>query len=82
MNMRDIAVSTGAACASATLKPSHVLKSIGLPAELSQSSIRFGVGRFNTEEEIDFTIDKVVKTVNQLRLESPKRKLKSLETIN
>ena len=82
MNMRDIAVSTGAACASATLKPSHVLKSIGLSDELSQSSIRFGVGRFNTDEEIDFTIDKVVKTVNQLRLESPKRKIKSFETIN
>ena len=82
MNMRDIAVSTGAACTSSTLKPSHVLKAIGLSDELSQSSIRFGVGRFNTKEEIDFTINKVVNTVKQLRFESPKWKLKSLETIN
>ena len=82
MNMRNIAVSTGAACSSETLKASHVLKAIGLSDELSHSSIRFGIGRFNTEEEIDYTIENLVKTVNQLRIESPKRKLKSLETIN
>ncbi len=82
INMREIAVSTGAACASTTLKPSHVLKAIGLSDEQSQSSIRIGIGRFNTEEEIDFTVNKIVKTVQQLRMESPKSKLKSFETIN
>jgi cysteine desulfurase len=71
MNMRDIAVSSGAACSSSTLKPSHVLKAIGLPDELSKSSIRFGLGRFNTEEEIDYTVNKIVRTVKSLRQDSP-----------
>lgn len=71
MNMRDIAVSSGAACSSATLKPSHVLKAIGLSYEMSKSSIRFGLGRFNTEEEIDFSINKIINTVKSLRKESP-----------
>ena len=71
MNMRDIAVSSGAACSSATLKPSHVLKAIGLSDDLSKSSIRFGLGRFNTDEEIDYAIDKIIKTVKYLRKDSP-----------
>ena len=71
MNMRDIAVSSGAACSSAALKPSHVLKAIGLSEEQSKSSIRFGVGRFNTEEEIDYSINKIINTVKSLRKESP-----------
>ena len=71
MNMREIAVSSGAACSSATLKPSHVLKAIGLSDELSKSSIRFGLGRFNTEEEINYTIDKIIAAVKYLRKSSP-----------
>ncbi|MEO8398240.1 MAG: IscS subfamily cysteine desulfurase [Ignavibacteriaceae bacterium] len=82
MNMREIAVSTASACSSSTLKPSHVLKAIGLNDELSRSSIRFGVGRFNTKDEIDYTIKKIVETVNKLRKESPTEKLKKLESAN
>jgi cysteine desulfurase len=76
INIKEIAVSTGAACASETLKPSHVLKAIGLPDDLAQSSIRFGLGKFNTDEEIYFTIDKIVQTVKKLRNFSPEFKLK------
>jgi cysteine desulfurase len=82
MNLKEIAVSTGAACASETLKPSHVLKSIGLPDDLAHSSIRFGLGRFNTDEEIDFTIDKIVKTVKKLRNISPEFELKEETLLN
>ena len=71
LNMRDIAVSSGAACSSATLKTSHVLEAIGLSKDLSKSSIRFGLGRFNTEEEIDFVINKIINTVKTLRNDSP-----------
>lgn len=76
MNMREIAVSSGSACTSASLKPSHVLKAIGLPDDLAKASIRFGLGRFNTEEEIDFTINKIISTVKLLRMESPELSLK------
>ena len=67
MNLRKIAVSTGSACTSASLKPSHVLEAIGLTYELASSSIRFGLGRFNTEEEINFVINEVITTVKNLR---------------
>jgi len=67
MSMRDIALSSGSACTSASIQPSHVLKALGLTKEQSHASIRFGIGRFNTEDEIEYTIEKVVKTVNRIR---------------
>jgi cysteine desulfurase len=67
MSMRDIALSSGSACKSASIQPSHVLKALGLTKQESHASIRFGIGRFNTEEEIDFTIRKVINTVNRTR---------------
>jgi cysteine desulfurase len=66
MNLRNIALSTGSACTSASLKPSHVLKAIGLNDEEAKSAVRFGLGRFNTDEEINFVIKEVIKTVKEL----------------
>jgi cysteine desulfurase len=63
----DIAVSSGAACTSAHVEPSYVLKALGISDELAQSSIRFGIGRFNSDAEIDYVAEKVVHTVQQLR---------------
>jgi cysteine desulfurase len=71
MGIDDVAVSSGSACTSATLEPSYVLRALGLPVELAHSSIRFGLGRFNTEEEVDYVAEKVVKVVNRLREMSP-----------
>jgi len=64
---QNIAVSTGSACTSASLDPSHVLTGMGIEDDLAKSSIRFSLGRFTTEEEIDTTIKAVVKGVQQLR---------------
>jgi cysteine desulfurase len=71
MGMKELAVSSGSACTSASLEPSYVLKSLGVGEDLAHTSIRFGLGRFTTDEEIDFAIQKVVSTVRKLRDLSP-----------
>jgi cysteine desulfurase len=71
MGIRDVAVSSGSACTSASLRPSHVLKALGVPDDLAHASIRFGLGRSNTAEEVDFTIEAVEKTVKRLRAMAP-----------
>lgn len=67
MDLNDIALSSGSACTSATPEPSYVLKALGVPEELAQTPLRFGLGRFNTEEEIDYTVGRVVDAVKRLR---------------
>jgi cysteine desulfurase len=71
ISMKDIAVSTGSACSSESVEPSHVLTAIGIDNRLKRSTIRFGVGKFNTEEEIDYVISKTVEKVNHLNGISP-----------
>ena len=71
MAIKDVAVSSGSACTSASLEPSYVLRALGVGDELAHSSIRFGLGRFNTEEEVDYVADLVIKKVEHLRDMSP-----------
>jgi len=78
MGINDVAVSSGSACTSANLEPSYVLKAIGVDDELAHSSIRFGIGRFNTAEEIDYVITRVTEVVSRLReLSAPYESAKS-----
>ncbi len=71
MAIKDVAVSSGSACTSASLEPSYVLRAMGVPDDLAHSSIRFGLGRFTTEEEVDFVVKLVVAKVKKLRDMSP-----------
>ena len=71
MALKNIAVSSGSACTSASLEPSYVLRALGVGDELAHSSLRFGIGRFSTEEEIDFVLDLLEKHVTRLREMSP-----------
>jgi cysteine desulfurase len=71
MGINDIAVSSGSACTSATLEPSYVLKALGVGEDLAHTSIRFGLGRFTTEEEVDYVVEKMVQVVTKLRELSP-----------
>src|SRR5450432_3004101 len=71
MALKDVAVSSGSACTSASLEPSYVLRALGVEEEMAHTSIRFGIGRFNTDEEIDYVIDLVARKVDKLREMSP-----------
>ena len=71
MGISDVAVSSGSACTSASLEPSHVLRAMDVGEDLAHSSIRFGVGRFTTREEVDYAVDSLVKAVSRLREMSP-----------
>lgn len=68
---QDIALSSGSACTSASLEPSYVLRALGAAEDMAHSSLRFGIGRFTTEAEIDFVVQRIVGTVNKLREMSP-----------
>jgi cysteine desulfurase len=71
MGIKELSVSSGSACTSASLEPSYVLRAIGVEEELAHTSIRFGIGRFTTQTEVDMAIDKIVKAVERLRFMSP-----------
>jgi len=71
MSLSDIALSSGSACTSATPEPSYVLKALGIPEDLALSPIRFGLGRFNTQEEVDYVVPRLVEAVNRLREIAP-----------
>jgi len=74
MSLTDIACSTGSACSTASVEPSHVLRAIGLGQSQARSSVRFGIGRFNTEDEMDYAANRIVEAVRKLRQLSPQNK--------
>ena len=71
MGIKELAVSSGSACTSASLEPSYVLRALGVDEEMAHTSIRFGIGRFTTVEEMDFAIEQIVAAVTRLREMSP-----------
>jgi cysteine desulfurase len=71
MGIKDLSVSSGSACTSASLEPSYVLRALGVQEELAHTSLRIGIGRFTTEEEVDKAVDDIVNEVNRLRSLSP-----------
>jgi len=71
LSMKGIAVSSGSACSSDELQASHVLLAMGIPAEFAHGTIRFSLGKYNTKEEIDYTIEAVVEIIGKLRMMSP-----------
>jgi cysteine desulfurase len=71
MSLKDVAVSSGSACTSTSLEPSYVLRALGIREELAHTSIRFGLGRGNTEEEVDYVCDQLGEQVTRLRAMSP-----------
>ena len=71
MGLRGLAVSSGSACTSASPEPSHVLRALGIDEELAHGSLRFGLGRFNTAQDVEYTIGEVIRVVNHLRTLSP-----------
>ena len=77
VSMKDVAVSSGSACTSASLEPSHVLTAIGVPADLAHASIRFGLGRWSTEEEVDYASATAIGAVRRLRENSPLARMRS-----
>ncbi len=72
LNMEGVAVSTGSACSSGSLEPSHVLVAIGIPKEICHNSLRITLGKFTTKKEIDYTVDKLAQAVKKLRNMAPK----------
>ncbi|RUO96109.1 hypothetical protein BC936DRAFT_142617, partial [Jimgerdemannia flammicorona] len=82
MALKEVALSSGSACTSASLEPSYVLRALGADDETAHSSIRFGIGRFTTEEEVDFVVDRVVSHVDKLREMSPLWEMDILECLN
>jgi cysteine desulfurase len=71
MGVNDLAVSSGSACTSASLEPSYVLRALGVEEELAHTSLRIGFGRFTTQEEVDYAVEKISNEVTRLRAMSP-----------